>query len=133
MKMIREATASRWLRKRRRIICRWLRTATVNSRSTTPACFGPGWAPPGVSTRSGPPVVEVPVVGPLAMTDPRVEVGVQHVGDQVEPDDGHRGDHQPGQHDVGVLRRDAGDQQLTHAMPCLLYTSDAADDLLCVD
>src|SRR5674536_276506 len=112
MKMIREATASRWLRKRRRIICRWLRTATVNSRSTTPAGFGPGWTPPGVSTRSGPPVVEVPVVGPLAMTDPRVEVGVQHVGDQVEPDDGHGGDHQPGQHDVG----------------CLLYTSPSPRD-----
>src|SRR3954470_22944193 len=100
---MRLATASRCWRNRRTTIWVWLRDWTVNSRSTT----GLGWAPVDGAGSVTPWALSVIPdswsARRSAIPDPRVEHAVEQVGDEVEDDDHHAADHQPGQHDVGVV------------------------------
>src|SRR5215469_4570066 len=79
-------TARRWRRNRRTDCWNWLRSRTVNSRSTLP-----GWTP----VVCGAEVVGVAVLDGSGMADPRVQDAVQQVGDQVEHDDDGGRDQQP--------------------------------------
>src|SRR6266568_8722007 len=101
-------TASLCAKNRRTMSWVWVRALTVNSRSG-PAPIAAGRS--GVTRRSS------AVVTMSRPPDPRVEVGVQDVRDQVEHDDRDGRDHQPGEHHVDVPVVRGGDQQLAHAVP----------------
>src|SRR5215468_3450435 len=101
-------TASLCAKNRRTMSWVWVRALTVNSRS------GPV---PAATGRSG---VTRRVSGVVTMSrppDPRVEVRVQDVSDQVGQDDGHGRQHQPAEHHVRVPVGGGGEQQLPHAVP----------------
>src|SRR5690349_17146441 len=89
--------AARWRRKRRSTSCVWLRCLTVNS------CSVPlSWVPdPGASVS--------------VIADPRVEYGVEEIGDEVEPDDDDGGEQQPRHGPVDVDGRGRLDEHLPHA------------------
>src|SRR5215475_9721780 len=101
-------TASLCARNRRTMSWVWVRALTVNSRS------GP------VPTLTGNSGVTRLTSGGVTMSrppDPRVEVRVQDVSDQVGQDDRHGRQHQPAEHHVHVPVRGGLDQHLPHAVP----------------
>src|SRR3954454_18573416 len=92
--------AARCRRKRRRTSWVWLRCRTVNSCSSRGS-----WVPaePGASMS--------------VIADPRVEHGVEEVGDEVEPDDDDGGQQQPRHGPVDVDGRGRLDEHLAHTVP----------------
>src|SRR4051794_18024510 len=107
------------LRRKRRTICsRWLRALTVNSRSVRPGPAGPGSAGTGCVDAACVVVMGTSLAAGSTQPDPRVEHGVEQVGDQVEQDDEERAHHQPAEDDVDVVVADAVLQQVsTHPVP----------------
>src|SRR5947208_8106187 len=107
-------TARRCCRNRRSTSWDWLRSATVNSRST--------WSADGVTTWvevTGPPAPLASWSGSTesGIADPRVEYAVEQVGDQVQDDDEGRGDQQPGFERVDVVAPDGIEQERARALP----------------
>src|SRR3954464_5073190 len=98
--------ASRCLRKRRSAIRHWLRSLTVNSRSTGVRGAAPPFSAP-VSVTSW----------TSSMADPRVEHAVQDVGEQIEEDDDRCCDQQPSQHQVEVEVAQGIHEQIPHTVP----------------
>src|SRR5438874_3500485 len=99
------AIASRWRMKRRRAYDHWLRALISSPASTvessTPAGAG---SIPSIVCSSGATVSDsAGVVVGSVIADPRIQVAVDHVGDQVEHDDDHRG-HDEVRHHRVVIR-----------------------------
>src|SRR5216683_2837956 len=92
------ATASLCWKNRRITIWRCVRAVIVNSRSTGGPPGPPG--PPVATTLTA--STDVTADASSCVPDPRVERGVEDVGEQVERDDERAGDEQPREDDVGV-------------------------------
>src|SRR5262245_60600095 len=123
---IRLAIASRWRKKRLRAYAHWLRalisspcswTSAYSSARTAPSVAGVAGA---ILAGSGPTsivgIAPPPRLSSSVIPDPRVDVGVRDVGDQVEDDDRRGGDHQPGHYRVGVLVEEVPDEVGAHAV-----------------
>src|SRR4051812_31389523 len=108
--------AARCRVKRRRIRESWLRSLTVNSRSTLPP---PG--PRGVGMLAGvkawPGGVWTGKELTSLIADPRVEHGVEQVGHDVSDDHERTCREHPGEHRVPVAGADRLHQEGTHAAP----------------
>src|SRR4051794_31833673 len=76
--------ASLWCRNRRRMVFHCALASTVNSRSSPG--FGCGSTGASVSSASSRLITS-------AIANPRIKVGVDDVGNQIEQDDEHGGDH----------------------------------------
>src|SRR5262245_52874253 len=98
-------TAARWWRKRRTASCSGERELALMPSAASPrsAASGSGVGSRAVSERS-------------LKADPRVEHGVQHVGQQVEQDDRDHHDHQPRHELWEVAVGHGGQEEVAHAL-----------------
>src|SRR5256885_15185454 len=99
-KTTRLTMAARCRRKRRSTSWVWVRCLTVNSCSAGGSC-----------------VPADPAASMSVITDPRVEYGVEEIGEEVETDDDDGGEQQPRHGPVDIDGRGRLDEHLPHAVP----------------
>src|SRR6266540_3237259 len=93
--------ARRWRRKWRRAYAHWLRALISRPYSNASSTAGATTPPPATAavTGAGPDCVS-------GIADPRVEMTVDDVGEQVRQDDDDRGHEQPGHDGVEIELRE---------------------------